>query len=90
MEPRRGPLLTLLRELLDEWLALDGRLVRSLAVLARPGRLTERYLDGRRVAYLRPFRLYLLASVLLFSSLLSLRAPDAGEVNLYIAGQLVT
>ena len=80
----------MLRELLADWLSLDGRLVRTLALLVKPGRLTERYLEGNRVVFLRPFRLYLIASVLLFSSLLSLRAPDASEVNLYIAGQLVT
>ncbi len=90
VEPRRGPLLSLLRELLDEWLSLDGRLVRTLGLLPRPGRLTERYLAGKRAAYVRPLRLYLIASVVLFSSLLSLRAPDAAEVNLYIAGHLVT
>ena len=90
VEPRRGPLFGLLRELLDEWLSLDGRLVRTFVELVRPGRLTERYLEGKRVAYMRPLRLYLLASVLLFSSALSLRAPDAGSVNFYVAGQLVT
>ena len=40
---------------------------------------------GRRAVHLSPFRLYLLASVLLFSSLLSLKAPDATRVNLWIA-----
>ncbi len=68
VEPRRGPLFALLHELFSEWLALDGRLFRTLAQLVRPGRLTVRYLAGRRAAHLRPFRLYLLASVLLFSS----------------------
>ncbi len=90
VEPRRGPLFTVVREVLEDWLSLDGRLLRTLAQLAFPGRLTEHYLAGRRVAYLRPLRLYFIASVLLFSSLLSLRAPDAAKVNLYIAGQLVT
>ncbi|RMH23205.1 MAG: DUF3667 domain-containing protein [Acidobacteria bacterium] len=90
IEARRGPLLPLLREILADWLSLDGTFLRTLAALLRPGRLTERYLAGRRTAYLRPFRLYLVASLLLFSSLLSLRAPDAGRYNLYVAGQLVT
>ncbi len=90
LEARRGPLLTVLHEILDDWLSLDSRLGRTLAQLAVPGRLTERYLEGKRAAYVRPFRLYLLASVLLFSSLLSLRAPDATRFNVYIAGQLVT
>lgn len=90
IEPRSGPLFHLVHELLAEWLSLDGRLLRTLRTLVRPGRLTEHYLAGRRVAFVRPFRLYLVASLLLFSSLLSLRAPDAAEVNLYVAGELVT
>lgn len=90
VEARRGPLFALLRDLLDDWFSLDGRLLRTLIELMHPGRLTERYLAGQRVAHLRPFRLYLLASVLLFSSALSLRAPDASEVNLYVAGHLAT
>ncbi len=90
LEARRGPLLAVLRELLADWLSLDGRLLRTLTELAHPGRLTTRYLEGKRITYLRPFRLYLIASLLLFSSLLSLRAPDATTVNLYVGGQLVT
>lgn len=90
VEPWSGPLLSVLLEILSDWLSLDGRLARTLARLAVPGRLTERYLAGHRVDHLRPFRLYLVASLLLFSTALSLRAPDAGEVNFYLAGQLVT
>ena len=85
-----GPLLAIAREFLADWLSLDGRLARTLALLVRPGRLTVRYLKGQRASYLRPFKLYLMASVLLFSSLLSLEAPDASEINLYLGGQLVT
>ena len=82
--------LRLLQDLLSDWFSLDGRLVRSLRGLARPGRLTESYLAGRRASYLRPFRLYVVASILLFSSLLSLQPPDASKIELYIGGQLVT
>jgi hypothetical protein len=34
--------------------------------------------------------LYVLASILLFSSLLALPAPDAQAINFYIAGELVS
>jgi hypothetical protein len=80
----------MVRELLSEWFSLDGRLFKTFGALARPGRLTRRYLDGECAAYLRPFRLYMLASLILFSSVLTLRAPDASEVDLYLAGELVT
>lgn len=90
VEERRGPLLSLLRELLSEWLSFDGRLIRSLLALARPGRLTCLYLEGKRASYARPLRLYMVASLLLFSSALDLRAPDASEIDLYVAGERIT
>jgi hypothetical protein len=45
----------------------DSRVWRTLwLLLAKPGFLTKEFLDGRRVSYLPPFRLYLVMSVLLF------------------------
>ncbi len=84
-----GSLWSLLTELLSEWFALDGRLLSSLRALLRPGSLTIAYLEGKRVAFLAPLRLYLLASVLLFSSILNLEAPDAAGTNLKILGEQV-
>jgi len=44
----------------------DSSLWRTLwPLLARPGHLTREFIAGRRVRYLQPFRLYLVASVLL-------------------------
>lgn len=89
LEPRQGPLLAVCREALSDWLSLDGRLLCSLRALVRPGRLSELYLGGKRAPFLRPFRLYLVASLLLFSTLLTLEAPDAAGVDIYIGGELV-
>jgi uncharacterized protein DUF3667 len=45
----------------------DSRLWRTLAaLLARPGFLTREFLEGRRVRYLPPVRLYLVLSVIYF------------------------
>lgn len=90
VDDRRSPLASLLRELVEETFSIDGRTVRTLRALVRPGLITRLYLDGKRVRFLSPLRLYLLASVLLFSSVLALAPPDAREVNLSIAGELVT
>ena len=73
VEERRGPVLTVLREVLSDWLSLDSRLLRSLRALLVPGRLTGLHLDGKRAPYVRPFRLYLLASLVLFSTVLAPR-----------------
>ena len=51
-------------------ISFDSRLWRTLyALVAKPGFLTREYLDGRRRRYLRPTRLYLVMSVLLFAAL---------------------
>jgi hypothetical protein len=61
----------LLHEVLEGLTHSDSRLWRSLQYLwFKPGRLTLEFVAGRRVAYLPPFRLYLIISVgffLLFS-----------------------
>ena len=45
----------------------DSRLWRTLGyLLARPGRLTREFFEGKRARYLPPFRLYLVISLLFF------------------------
>jgi len=57
----------LLHELLEGLTHSDSRLWRTLTTLwFRPGKLTEEFVAGRRVAYLPPFRLYLIVSILFF------------------------
>ena len=56
-----------LHEFVGHYVALEGTLWRTLAMLLRrPGRLTREYLDGRRRRYVLPLRLYLTASFLFF------------------------
>jgi len=57
----------LLEELADGLFNTDSRLWRSLLpLILHPGRLTIEYLEGRRMHYLPPFRLYLILSVIYF------------------------
>ena len=59
----------LARHYAEDAFSLDNRLLRTLALLVgRPGRLTTEYLAGRRQHYVRPLRLYLLASIAFFAS----------------------
>jgi hypothetical protein len=52
---------------LREILKLDGHLVRSLRALTlQPGRLTREYMAGRRVRFLRPVELFLMANLVYF------------------------
>jgi hypothetical protein len=55
------------REVTEDLTHADSRLWSTLqALLLRPGFLTREFLDGRRVRYLPPLRLYLVLSVLFF------------------------
>jgi hypothetical protein len=59
-----------LREAMGRYVALDGRLWRTLAaLLLRPGFLTTEYLAGRRRRYIRPARLFLVLSLALFAAI---------------------
>ncbi|HEY5641946.1 MAG TPA: DUF3667 domain-containing protein [Woeseiaceae bacterium] len=57
----------LLRDAFGDLLDLDSRLWLTLKpLLIRPGRLTLDYLQGKRVRYMPPFRMYLVLSVVFF------------------------
>jgi hypothetical protein len=59
-----------LRDAAGRYVALDGRMWRTLiALLFRPGFLTREYFAGRRRSYIRPARLFLVLSIGLFALL---------------------
>lgn len=70
-----------IRDVLGELHNLDSRIWRSLGTLVfKPGRLTRRYLEGQRVKYTPPFRMYVVTSVvffLVFSLVRSATEPPA-------------
>lgn len=71
-----------LHEFLGHYVALEGKLWKSLALLLfKPGFLSREYIEGRRVRYLEPLRLYLSFSILFFAlvkfSGVELFEPDA-------------
>jgi hypothetical protein len=54
-------------DLLNEFLNWDSKFFTSIALLIlKPWRLTNEFLAGKRVSYVNPLRLYLLASILFF------------------------
>ncbi len=76
-QPLRQSTLYFLRQALNEYFGVDGRLWRTLRLLLfLPGRLTAEHLRGRRKRYLAPLRIYLSATVLFFA-LLSILDPAA-------------
>ena len=57
----------LISEAFGDLLEFDSRLWRTLIpLIARPGRLTRDYLEGRRARFMPPFRTYLVLSVIFF------------------------
>jgi len=57
----------LISEAFGDLFEIDSRLWRTLIpLLARPGRLTRDYLEGRRARYMPPFRTYLVLSLIFF------------------------
>jgi hypothetical protein len=67
----------ILHQFADDVLSLDSKFAHTLAaLLARPGFLTTEYLAGRRARYVRPLRLYLVASLVYFVTLTVFDAAD--------------
>jgi len=61
---------TFLRDAAGRYVALDGRMWRTIALLLfRPGYLAREYFAGRRRRYIRPARLFLVLSIALFALL---------------------
>lgn len=66
-EPPTRSVRAFLRQTAADLTSLDGRVARTLGLLlARPGRLTREYLEGRRVRYTQPLQLYLGAAAAFF------------------------
>jgi len=54
-------------DVLDSFLNWDSKFIRTIGLLLwRPGSLTNQFVDGRRVRFLHPLRLYLLVSIVFF------------------------
>src|ERR1700733_7609748 len=55
--------LSLVHEFFEHHVMLDSKMLRTAyALVLRPGSLTRAYIEGRRVRYVSPFRLYLFMS----------------------------
>jgi hypothetical protein len=66
-EPRVLPFSTVVREACAEFVQIDGKLARTFwALLFHPGFLTNQFLEGRRIAYLSPLKMYLFTSASFF------------------------
>lgn len=70
------------KEIGEDWLHVDSKLIRTLASLVlHPGELTEQYLAGRRKRFIKPFKVYVIASVAFFSSAALHSSPTNVHVN---------
>ncbi|WP_018996735.1 DUF3667 domain-containing protein [Hirschia maritima] len=75
------PIWSLVREGFTDLLSLDGRLWKTLPqLLFRPGHVTRQYIDGKRASQVPPFRLYLIASLIFFSTFF-LFGPSGDDVE---------
>ena len=89
-EPRRA-VIGLVQDVFVETLAIDGKLFRTLfLLLIAPATLARRYLDGKRVRYSPPFRLYLFSSVFFFFALFLLVGQPGRDISAGAELDLVT
>lgn len=61
------PLKDLISDFFKDYLALDAKFFKSISLLlVRPGELTKRFNEGKRVRYIAPFRMYIFTSFIYF------------------------
>lgn len=83
MQLRRLTIGALSHDVINDLANLDSRVWRTLiALLLKPGKLTNEFIAGRRTFYLPPFRLYLVLSLIFF-----LLPSFSGPNDLVIDGQ---
>ena len=81
VRPVKTPLWDLLGDAWSATIAVDGRFVSSFRyLLSRPGFLSSEYMAGRRVAYLRPVTIFLLAAGAFFLTVEWLQSIRSQEV----------
>lgn len=82
-DSRRLTFWDMLTESFTNLFALDSKIFNSLKPLfTKPGKLTEEYVKGKRTKFIHPVRLYLGASILLFTVFsLTNKAPDVVHYN---------
>ena len=67
-------------ELISELIDFDGRMMISLrSLLIRPGFLSFEYINGRRLSYTSPIRMYLVISLVFFFVLPLILPPSSGN-----------
>jgi hypothetical protein len=67
LQPGDRSVTTFLKESLADVVSLDSKLYRTIVALAtKPGQLTREFMAGRRVPYVRPLQLFLLANLIYF------------------------
>lgn len=60
----------LLEEFLENYIYIESKLFKTLkSLIFKPGHLSKEFIDGKRVSFVAPVRLYITFSVLFFSSL---------------------
>lgn len=71
---------TFLHQFMNDYFTFDSKFFKSvIPLLIRPGHLTNEFLEGRRVSYITPLRLYIFISIVFFLLLGFSGADDATE-----------
>ena len=81
-EPATPSFSALINDLWQEFLQLDGKVLRTLRLLiVKPGFLSAEYVGGRRIRYVSPFRLYFWATTLFVVLFFKLNVVDQAKLQ---------
>lgn len=72
--------LHLIMHFIEDLTHFDGKLWKTVKqLLFKPGKLTQLYMDGKRVSYIHPIRMYLFISAIFFFFMFTGDVPDKPE-----------
>ncbi len=73
----------LLNNFLENYVSFDSKIFRTLKYLIlKPGELSKEYLDGKRVSYAPPIRLYIILSILFFFLISVVDIPESDVADM--------
>jgi Protein of unknown function (DUF3667) len=79
---KQVPLKQILKDLLGDAFTFDSKFFKSIwPLLGKPGHLTNEYINGRRVSYILPLRLYIFTTFLFFFVLSLSSAIDPNRID---------
>lgn len=85
------PLLQTIRHLVDTWFAIDNKAYLSIiTIFSKPGKLSREFIQGKRISYTSPLKMYFFSSLIFFFFLGMVTNNPETDINISLEGDFFT